>query len=215
MFTSQYRRTTAKLNDLNRNEVNMIKYWASDVYLTSEIPDLALSWRNDPLVYRWCRQYTLISPTAHYEWLKKIEVDPTIKMFGIKTGMGQEVGVCGLTSINYINRSAEFSLYIAPEHHRKGFGKQALELLLAHGFWAFNLHKIWGETFDDNPAGEMFINMGMTVEGVLRDSYFRDGGYINSTLFSMLDSEFNDRYKSKNFVENRGFEVHKGPAFKV
>ena len=131
------------------------------------------------------------------KWLANIEVDKSIKMFGIYKEGEQAVGVCGLTSINHINRTAEFSLYIAPEHQQQGYGKEALETLLAHGFWAFNLNRIWGETFDENPAAEMFINLGMLPEGVLRESYYRDGKYIDSTIYSILAKEFNNMYSPK------------------
>ena len=82
--------------------------------LVAEIPKQAREWRNHPDVWKWCRQYTLISPKQHEKWLEKIENDPRIKMFGIKHNE-TELGVCGLTSIDKHNQSAEFSLYIAPE----------------------------------------------------------------------------------------------------
>lgn len=179
----------------------MIKYWeSSKIFLIKDLPDSyrVLGWRNDPVINKWCRQFTDISTVAHNKWLSRIEEDPSIEMFGIYNSDEHcPVGVCGLTSINYINRTAEFSLYIAPGWQRKGYGKEALETLLAHGFWAFNLNRIWGETFDGNPAADMFLDIGMKAEGVLRESYFREGRYINSTVYSILAREFNDLYQKK------------------
>lgn len=101
------------------------------------------------------------------------------------------VGVCGLTSIDKINQKAEFSLYIAPDMQHKGFGRAALALLLHHGFNDFNLNRIWGESFDGNPAQKMFARMGMQKEGTLRESYFRGGKFIDSHIWAITRSQFN------------------------
>lgn len=177
----------------------MIRYFNNKVYLSSKIPHEALEWRNDKNIYKWCRQFTLLSEVDHENWLKKIEIDPTIKMFGIYIDLGIKlytpIGVCGLTSINLINRNAEFSLYIASKYQGAGLGYEALETLLAHGFYDYNLKRIWGEMYDNNPAEKMFLNIGLKKEGTLRNSYFRDGKYIDSHIFSILDNEFFERYK--------------------
>lgn len=175
------------------------------IELTADIPSEALHWRNKEQVRQWCRQYTLIDSQSHERWLKDISTNPKIKMYGIKSinpipkyivpdnyrGLHMHVGVCGLTSIDRVNQTAEFSLYIAPEYHRLGYGKEALKELLRVGFNNHNLNRIWGETFDGNPALKMFKAIGMRVEGTLRQSYFRDGHFIDSVIVSMLRGEFN------------------------
>ena len=173
--------------------MNILHYKNMRVGLSTSISNLARDWRNDRNVREWCRQFTLISFHDHSTWLDKIDNDETIKMFGIKH-KGESVGVCGLTGINLINRVAEFSLYISPLKRRQGFAKDALISLFAHGFQSFNLNRIWGETFDYNPAGGLFTSIGMTGEGSLRDSYFRNGKYIDSHIFSMLEHEFKEKY---------------------
>lgn len=161
----------------------------SIVSLSPDISGWAILWRNDERIRKWCRQYTLISPRGHSKWLDKIESDPTIKMFGIRNSE-RPVGVCGLTSIDKQNQNAEFSLYIAPEYQRKGYGKEALELLLNHGFGDMNLNRIWGESFEGNPAMEMFTQVGLNIEGCHRAAYFRSGKFVNSYVFSILRDEF-------------------------
>ncbi len=100
------------------------------------------------------------------------------------------IGVCGLTSIDPINRRAEFSLYIDPEFQGNDLGKMSLSVLLTHGFRNLGLHLIWGEVFDGNPALQMFESLGFKKEGVRRDFYFRDGKYINAYLISMRNDEW-------------------------
>lgn len=167
------------------------------VCLRSEIPSHAREWRNNPKIRQWCRQYTLIDRNQHEAWLSRISTDPSIKMFGVSVEETSEhgvrwydIGVAGLTSINRVNQTAEFSLYIAPEYQKKGHGKSALIALLRHGFRDQNINCIWGETFDGNPAYQMFLNIGMRHEGTLRKRYFRDGKFIDAHIVSMLREEF-------------------------
>jgi RimJ/RimL family protein N-acetyltransferase len=174
------------------------------LYLSPDIdPITAKSARNNPRVWRYCRQYSLISDDQQSAWLDKIETDPTIKMFSLRTDddgpeygltlTDQQVGVCGFTSIDRHNRSAEFSLYINPENQGNGFGKQGLTLLLDHGFKDWGFHRIWGEVFENNPAMSIFKEVGFEVVGKLRHSYFRDGKWINSYIIDLLSTDWKAR----------------------
>lgn len=154
-----------------------------------DIPLQARSWRNTETIQQWCRQYTFIDEASHSRWLERVSADPTIKMFGIYH-FGHPVGVCGLTSIDRVNQNAEFSLYISPSEQRQGLGKAALRELLRHGFQDHNLERIWGESFEGNPAIEMFKSLGMKEEGRLRRAYFRRGKFVDAIRVSMLREEF-------------------------
>lgn len=148
------------------------------------------AWRNDPQIYKWCRQTDLIADADQEDWFERQRKDPGTRMYLIHAAGGDPVGVCGLTSIDHINRRAEFSLYIAPEHQKAGLGRLALQTLLTHGFSALNLHVIWGETFDGNPAAKMFEALGMKCEGTRRAFYFKEGRYLDAHLYSVLSFEW-------------------------
>lgn len=164
-----------------------------NVSLGPDIPHNAREWRNHPDIRKWCRQHTLISVAHHNAWIERIKTDESIKMFSIEAN-GVSVGVTGLTSINRINQTAEFSLYIAPPYQRRGYARGALTLLLMHGFWEQNLNRIWGETFEGNPARNLFIDIGMRWEGLLEDAYYREGRFIHCNLFAMTKKGFNKKY---------------------
>ena len=169
-----------------------------DIYLKRiEKDDLdnLLEWRNDPGLMRFFRQKTFLSKIEHYNWFEAIQLDKTIEMFKVdcEDEYYAMVGVCGLTSIDYINSRAEFSLYIGPEYQRKGIGKQVLNLLLDQAFNKFNLHLVWGESFEYNPAREMFKKMGFLEEGKRREFYYKDGKYIDAYLYSITRDEWNKK----------------------
>ena len=145
--------------------------------------------RNHAKVYRHCRQHSVISQQEQTDWFERQHKDPTIKMFGIADDMTQ-VGVCGFTSIDMLNRNAEFSLYVGPEYQGCGYGVKALKTLLRHGFEDWGFERIWGEVFATNTrAKSIFDAVGFTTEGTLRKTYWKQGEWIDSHIISILRGE--------------------------
>lgn len=151
-------------------------------------------WRNNPKIYKWCRQYEPLEKWNHEKWLSSLASRSDVKMYGIFTLENELVGVCGLTDIDYINSRAEFSIYVGEKWWGRKLGEKGLRTLLSHGFRALNLHNIWGETYDGNPAFNVFKKVGFKKDGIRRSFYFRDGVYIDAHLFSILRSEFDAHF---------------------
>ncbi len=164
--------------------------------LDSSHNDLLRHWRNDPRIYSWCRQSDFISDADQERWFKRQSEDPSILMYAVWAA-GVIVGAAGLTSIDWINRRAEFSLYIGPEFQQRGYGKAALAALFDHGFYALNLKQIWGECFAKNPAMSLFAELGMMEDGVRRAFYFKDGKYIDCHLISIMREEWHGQEETR------------------
>lgn len=149
--------------------------------------------RNDYRVWKWCRQFDLLTEDRHESWMLSVQNSSDTRMYEILAKTDdkklqesfQPVGVCGLTSIDHVNQRAEFSLYIFPEYHNQGYGSDGLRTLFTHGFLSLNLNRIWGETFQDNPAITMFENLGMEREGTRKAFYFREGHFIDAHLYAI------------------------------
>lgn len=151
--------------------------------------ELMRTWRNDPKVRSWCRQTGLIEDVTQVDWFEAYRLDKSQSLFLLRTNDKIAIGVGGLTSIDNVSRRAEFSMYIAPDHQRRGHGERALRSIFNYGFKELNLNCIWGETFAGNPALTMFLNMGMKIDGIRRQFYFKNGAYIDATLISLLKEE--------------------------
>lgn len=168
-------------------------------YTSASDQEQFFSWRNDPAIWYWCRQNGPITYAQHTSYWYGVDQCQDKKFFSIvaaDTNFGASeprhvtVGCVGLTSIDHVNSRAEFSLYIGPEHQKRGYGERALKTLIDWGFKYLNLNQIWGETFAGNPALKMFLRIGMKEDGVRRDFYFRNGQYIDCTLVSILRREW-------------------------
>ena len=68
--------------------------------------------------------------------------------------------------------------------------EEVMRLMFDYGFGELNLNKIWGEVYDNNDALESYKELGFSMDGVSRDSYFIDGKYGNSTIISLLQDEW-------------------------
>ncbi len=168
-------------------------------YVSSKDKEQFFHWRNHPDIWHWCRQNGPITYGQHCSYWHLVDGCQDKRFFSIYVKEGylssaestvKLVGCAGLTSIDYINSRAEFSLYIGPEHHKLGYGKKALKTLFDWGFGYLNLNSIWGETFHGNPALKMFLDIGMIKDGIRRNFYYRSGRYVNCTLVSVMRDEW-------------------------
>lgn len=164
-------------------------------------------WRNQKEIYDNCRQVGLISEKDQANWLANGD---TKHMFAVmrphsdgalrEDGISESVGVAGLTSVHPVHRTAEISLYIAREYQdtvAPGTAKAIIKTLAAYAFEDLNLNRIFGETFFENTNELLNLKeLGFMGEGVLRQTYYKNGKYIDSVIQSLLRSDY-DALKEK------------------
>jgi len=160
-----------------------------------EQEDLALlrDWRNQERVRKNCREYRLLNMINQLNWFEKISTSKVDDMFLVVVD-DNPVGVCGLTHIDWKNRSAEVSYYfgkpIGPAID-VATGLEAYEFLKKKGFKEYNLNRLWGEAFSFNKGGiNLALKCGFKEEGVMKQTVFWDGRYWDSIIVSMLAEEY-------------------------
>ena len=82
----------------------------------SDLSQLLL-WRNQPNYRRFFREYRELSQTNQRNWFdSKVLNDKSTEMFSIvDINTGELLGACGLCYIDWINRNADFSIYIGKD----------------------------------------------------------------------------------------------------
>lgn len=104
----------------------------------------------------------------------------------------------GFTALFMITRHGSAMLAIGigePEYRGKGYGQEALRLVLGYGFRELNLHRIGLNVFAYNEAAiKAYERVGFVREGTRRSSILRDGVRYDEHQYGMLYSEWAARY---------------------
>lgn len=151
-----------------------------------------LGWRNQPSYRKFFREYRELNSYNQKNWFKeKVVNDKNTIMFSIiDLQNDQLIGACGLCYIDWINRNADFSIYIGKDnlYIDEKFAIEAAELLLRYGFFELNLHRIWSEIYDfDEDKKKMFDVLGFSLEGIHKDTHWTGGKWCNSLFYSLIN----------------------------
>lgn len=134
-----------------------------------------LRWRNDPQNRKFFREYRPLSLTQHTRWFERLQDDRNTQMFGITNGTTL-VGVCGLTGIDWRNRSAEVSLYIGQGYIDDVNAPAALKQLEQYAHQALGLHRLEAEIWRfDIHKKALLEKAGFTREVERRQAHWDDG----------------------------------------
>lgn len=130
------------------------------------------------------------------DWLAKVD-EYEFAPFGIRALSDDRlVGMLALKDIFWQARNCSFFISIGDAADRgKGYGTDAVRVMLKYAFWEMNMHRVGLEVMSYNDAGKRsYEKVGFTPEGTLRQFVYRDGVYYDIELMSMLRSEWEARY---------------------
>ena len=133
---------------------------------------------------------TLDSVTAWYEGQAKNEDE---FVFGIRTLEDNTLlGTCSVFDFNHASRNGTVGIYIGdPDNWGKGYGSDAMRVLVRFGFMDLNLHRIELHVFSYNArAIKAYEKVGFVQEGALREALYRDGTYHDIHIMSILQREW-------------------------
>ncbi len=110
----------------------------------------------------------------------------------IETKDGRFLGSCGANDIDAKNRIATVGLFIGDKDYLgKGYGTEAMKLLLSFTFNELNINKVKLHVFEFNKrAIKSYEKCGFKVEAVAREAIFRFGKYHDEYIMSILKDEF-------------------------
>lgn len=105
---------------------------------------------------------------------------------------GQCIGQCALFSVDAVARTAELGITIGDKSYwGKGYGREAITLLVEYGFRHHNLHKVHLRVHARNErAIRAYQACGFREEGRLRAHVWSDGAYDDLVCMGVLRSEW-------------------------
>lgn len=155
-----------------------------------------LKWFNDPELTQYLSMFLPLTRMKEEDWFENLKNRKDTIVFGIllldANGVEKLIGNCGLHDIDWKNRTTEVGIMIGEkELHGKGYGTEAMELLLEYGFQTVNLNRIQLHVYDFNiRAIKSYTKIGFVEEGRLRQAQFKNGKYHDMILMSMLCEEW-------------------------
>jgi RimJ/RimL family protein N-acetyltransferase len=169
------------------------KYVALRSIEEEDLHDL-MTWRNNPDLRKYFRETFEINSLKQKLWYKSIN-DPKSNqiMFSIVNSNTDELlGACGLCYIDWVNRSADFSIYIGYNniYIDDKYAKDAGDLMIVYGFNILNLHRLWAEIYSiDTQKQVYFKSMNFKKDAIMRETYWYQGNWHDSIFYSKLSTD--------------------------
>ncbi|MGH1550045.1 GNAT family N-acetyltransferase [Leifsonia poae] len=105
----------------------------------------------------------------------------------IDAASGDFVGEIVLNELDEANASMNVRIALAAGQPGRGYGTEAMIVVLDHAFGAIGLHRVQLDVYAFNPrAIRSYEKAGFTVEGRQRDTLYWDGEWTDSVLMSVL-----------------------------
>jgi ribosomal-protein-alanine N-acetyltransferase len=154
---------------MERSDLSIVKEWDNEVGIMGEF---------EPIV-----QETLPDLEKQYDKLTEGQWFFVEKKDGTKIGFIAHFLARGnLTAIGYA---------LLPNEIRKGYGSEAVQIMVDYLFLSKNIVRIQAETHPQNIASQRVLEKaGFKKEGTIRQSFFSRGVWRDTALFSILREEW-------------------------
>ena len=189
MLTNLFQGKYVKLTGVQENDTDIMVKWGEDVeYLRNIDTDIAI-----PKTKQQIEKESSSSSNSFYFQLRTIQDD-------------QLIGFIVLHSIEWNNRAGLLSIGIGdPSFRNKGFGTNALQLMLRYAFCELNLNRVGLDVIEYNKrAIRAYEKVGFQQEGRMREAVNRDGkSYDRVIMESFILSGLRSIHKMNNQVSGR------------
>lgn len=146
------------------------------------------------------RSSKILTREAEKEYLEKnTNVEAVFAIVELETD--KLLGSVGIENIDHINRSGTLGIFIGDKDYRsKGYGTEAIRLVLEYGFKYLNLKNINLDVLACNErAIKCYEKCGFKEYGRRRKCKFVNGVYYDVINMDILDEEFEGKFiRNKN-----------------
>ena len=109
------------------------------------------------------------------------------------------LGIARLEDIRLPHNRGEIGVSIYdPKNREKGFGTDAMVVMLWIGFQILGLNSIYLDTMEDNERSiHVYKKIGFKPVGILRETEYMDGKHKGLLILDILRAEFLDQYSQE------------------
>ncbi len=126
------------------------------------------------------------------DWYESIVRDNAFEFAIFTTQDDKLIGTCGFHRPDPRNHHAEVGISIGEKDYwGRGYGTDAMQILLRYGFYELNLHRIELRVYSFNHrAIRSYEKLGFRLEVTERQATYRDGQYHDVLIMGLLRSEW-------------------------
>jgi RimJ/RimL family protein N-acetyltransferase len=113
------------------------------------------------------------------------------------------LGIARIEDVTLPHNRAEVGISIYnPERRGKGYGTDAMLVLLRVGFHILGLNSIYLDTMEDNDRSiQVYEKIGFKRVGLLRETEFMNGAHKGLLIMDILRKEFIKKYPDSDFSD--------------
>lgn len=152
-------------------------------------------WMTDPEITQYLRIFRPITREMEEAWYNAINKRENDFLFSIMIFSDENddilIGNCDI-NVDWKNRVGSCGIVIGEkEYHGKGYGTEAMKLLVDYGFNTLNLNRIELEAHSLNfRALKSYEKVGFKKEGTRRYAIYINGEYKDSIIMSIIRDEW-------------------------
>ena len=166
--------------------------------------EILTEWLNDMEVLVRIDPYAAVNSLENEKTLlENLSKDHNYSIIDLETN--EIIGYCVFMDIENINQTAEVGIFIGNKKFwNKGYGTEALSLLIDYGFRALNLHNIMLKVFEFNKAAiKSYEKIGFKRIGKRREALHRNLEKHNVIFMDILQKEFYENNKMNMEVNSK------------
>ncbi len=109
--------------------------------------------------------------------------------FFIEKKEGTKIGLIA----HFVAHGTVIGYAVLPNERRKGYGSEAIEIIVDYLFLTKNIVRIQAETHPENIASQRVLEKaGFKKEGIIRKSFFSRGVWRDTAMFSIIREEWKE-----------------------
>lgn len=150
-------------------------------------------WANDPGIRCLTGEVKPMTQASADEFFERVRSDKDRVWFVIVLREnGKVIGEAGLLRMFQVWRTTDLSIIIGEkEEWGKGYGTEAIGLLLDYAFGYLNFHRVAiGVVGFNERAIRFYEKAGFKREGIQREGYYYNHNYHDFVMMSILEDEF-------------------------
>ena len=167
------------LSPMDVNDTEKYTEWLNDLELTSNLT-----------LYN-----SAINTETEKDFLEKLSKDHNYSIIDNETN--ELIGSCGFVEVDHLNQISETGIFIGNKNYwNKGYGTEAMVLLLDYGFKALNLHNVMLKVYSFNErAIKSYEKVGFKIIGKRREALRRGNKTFDIIYMDILNKEFYEKNK--------------------